>query len=313
MINTLSILIPTYNNVCIELVKSLQAQAALLASSHSSSQNYNSSNNESSSTFEYEILVADDGSTDSSSIESNRFINKLEHCRYIERKQNVGRAAIRNFLAQKAKYPWLLFIDSDLHIYNPRFLQNYLHAEGKIIVGGLKIAGKPNKLAHNLRYKYEKACETEHDYLHRTQKENKEFRTTNFLIAKSILQACPFNENFKHYGYEDVLLGKQLTDKGYHIKHIDNPAVLDEYEGNYHFLQKTEEACRTLYLFREELKDYSKLIAYAQLIKNWHLYSVCQHLFPWISLPIKARLTGNKPSVLWFNIYKLLYYIHLDA
>ena len=33
MINTLSILIPTYNNVCLELVKSLQAQASLLSSS----------------------------------------------------------------------------------------------------------------------------------------------------------------------------------------------------------------------------------------------------------------------------------------
>ena len=38
MINSLSILIPTYNNVCFELVKTLQAQAALL------------------SDFEYEIL-----------------------------------------------------------------------------------------------------------------------------------------------------------------------------------------------------------------------------------------------------------------
>lgn len=54
MINSLSILIPTYNNVCFELVKTLQAQAALL------------------SDFEYEILVADDGSTDLSTITGNR-------------------------------------------------------------------------------------------------------------------------------------------------------------------------------------------------------------------------------------------------
>ena len=56
MINTLSILIPTYNNVCIELVKSLQAQASLLSSSSET----RSSSQESSSCFEYEILVADD-------------------------------------------------------------------------------------------------------------------------------------------------------------------------------------------------------------------------------------------------------------
>jgi len=295
MINTLSILIPTYNNVCLELVKTLQAQASSL------------------SCFEYEIIVGDDGSTDTSSVERNRPINALSHCRYIERKQNVGRAAIRNFLAKEAKYPWLLFIDGDLCIDNPLFLKNYSTAEGNIIVGGLKIGGTPVLWKDNLRYQYEKSCEKAHNYPHRVRKGDKEFRSTNFLIAKSILQACPFDENFKHYGYEDVLLGKQLSSKGFHITHIDNPILLDEYEGNYHFLLKTEEACRTLYLFREELKGYSKIITHAHRIKRWHLRPICQALFPLVSLPIKARLTGNKPSVFWFNIYKLLYYVHLDA
>ena len=55
-----------------------------------------------------EILIVDDGSTDERTIEGNRIINTLPHCRYIERKENVGRAAIRNFLAREAKYTWLL-------------------------------------------------------------------------------------------------------------------------------------------------------------------------------------------------------------
>ena len=149
MINTLSILIPTYNNVCLELVKSLQAQASLL---------YSSSDSLSlSSHFEYEILVADDGSTDERTIEGNRIINTLPHCRYIERKENVGRAAIRNFLAREAKYTWLLLVDSDLHIDHPNFLLNYLKAEGDIIVGGLKIGGDAEAMNHNLRYRSEKA------------------------------------------------------------------------------------------------------------------------------------------------------------
>ena len=56
--NQLSILIPTYNKVCLELVKNLQAQASLLPY------------------FEYEILVADDGSTDKTTVENNCNINK---------------------------------------------------------------------------------------------------------------------------------------------------------------------------------------------------------------------------------------------
>ena len=296
MINQLSILIPTYNNVCIELVKSLQAQASLLPD------------------FEYEILVADDGSKDQTTVEANRAINDLENCRYIERERNEGRAVIRNFLAKEAKYPWLLFIDSDLQVYNSLFIHNYTQlSEGEVVVGGLKIGGNPKELAGNLRYKYEKSCEKEHDYQHRKIKGNKEFRTTNFLIAKKIMTECPFDENFKFYGYEDVLFGKDISEKGYKITHIDNPILLDDYESNYRFIQKTEEACRTLYQYREKLKEYSKIITYDSKLERWHLKTICQKLFPLLSLPIKARLTGNKTSVFLFNIYKLMYYIHLDS
>ena len=142
---------------------------------------------------------------------------------------------------------------------------------------------------------------------------NKEFRTTNFLIFKDIIIRTPFDENFKYYGYEDVLFGKSICQKGYHITHINNPILLDEYETNYRFILKTEEACRTLYQFRKELKGYSKLITYSELITRMiFVKPLLNRLFPWVGLHIKSRLTGNKPSVLWFNIYKLLYYIHLD-
>lgn len=296
MISNLSILIPTYNNVCLGLVKDLQAQASLLFN------------------FQYEILVADDGSTDKSTVETNRAINDLENCRYIEKGKNVRRAAIRNFLAKEAKYEWLLFIDSDLKVDNSSFISNYTLSKGDIIVGGLKIGGNPQDLSNNLRYRYEKACEKAHDYQHRIGKSDKEFRTTNFLISKKVMRECPFDENFKFYGYEDVLLGKEITAKGYTIEHIDNPILLDDYEDNYHFILKTEEACRTLYQFRKELKGYSKLIDYADKLDTfWGIKPLIKAIYPIVSLHIKARLTGNKPNVFLFNIYKLMYYIHLDS
>lgn len=296
MIDTLSILIPTYNNVCLELVKSLQAQAALLPH------------------FSYEIIVADDGSTDSNTIDSNRSINDIRNCKYIEREKNVGRAAIRNFLAYQAKYCWLLFIDSDLQVDDTDFIKKYIIAEGKVIVGGIKIGGSLKSLKNNLRYKYEKACEKQHDYQHRKNMGDKEFRTTNFLISKEIIKECPFDENFKFYGYEDVLFGKSICLKGYSIKHIDNPVLLDDFETNYQFILKTEEACRTLYQFRKELKGYSKLIDYSEKLNRLlFIKPLLNKAYPLIGLHIKARLLGNKPSVFWFNIYKLLYYMHLEA
>ena len=94
---TLSILIPTCNDSCIGLVQALQAQAETLGGS-------------------YEIVVADDGSTDEMVLAGNAPIASLPHCRYIRREQNTGRAAIRNFLAKEAQYEHLLFIDSDMTV-----------------------------------------------------------------------------------------------------------------------------------------------------------------------------------------------------
>ena len=309
MINKLSILIPTYNNVCFELVKNLQAQVALLSSSTESLP--------SSFHFEYEILVADDGSTDQTTIEDNRIINKLPLCHYIERKKNVGRAAIRNFLAKEAQYPWLLFIDSNMNVISNEYLANYQkEEENDVIYGGYQIkkdAHTQKRLKYNLRYIFELASVQNGDYRMRQTNPYGDFHTSNFIVKRSIMLKYPFDERFFHYGYEDVLWGKTLKDNQISIHHVDNPLGYEHFIGNMSFINKTEESLHTLYQFRRELQDYSKIISYANKVKSWHLYASCQRLFPLFSLPIKARLTGNKPSIFLFNIYKLLYYIHLDT
>ena len=295
MINYLSILIPTYNNVCLGLVKDLQAQAALL------------------SDFSYEILVADDGSTDKTTVEKNRAINDLENCQYIERETNEGRAVIRNFLAREAQYEWLLFIDSNMNVINPQYLSNYQNAqEADVIYGGYQVKTNQEHLKHNLRYIFECKGIQNGDYRLRQANPYGDFHTSNFIIKRNTMLRHPLDERFRLYGYEDVLFGKTLKENHINILHVDNPLGYEHFIGNMAFVTKTEESLHTLYLFRTELQGYSKIITYASKIERWHLSHICQKLFPLISLPIKAKLTGNKPSIFWFNIYKLLYYIHLD-
>ena len=122
MISELSILMPCYNNECYELVAGLHAQAESIISSGRA--------------LRYEIVVADDGSTDAAIVARNRRIDTLPGCRYVLRSRNTGRAAIRNFLARMAGYGWLLFIDSDMSLRNASFISNYISLDGVDVVYG---------------------------------------------------------------------------------------------------------------------------------------------------------------------------------
>ena len=113
----LSILIPVFNTVCVQLVSDIRQQAM-------------------DADITFEVIVADDGSTDPKTIEANQAINAMDRCRYVCMGQNRGRAAIRNYLAREARYPRLLFIDSHMSVISPQYLQDYLDAEGEVVYGG---------------------------------------------------------------------------------------------------------------------------------------------------------------------------------
>lgn len=296
MPKNISILIPTYNKVCVPLVASLQAQAEQLPY------------------FTYEILVADDGSTDKTTVNENRAINGIANCRYIERKENAGRAAIRNFLAMEAKYDWLLFIDSNMTVESPDYLVNYLNAEEHdVVYGGYKVETGREDLKGNLRYIYECKAKQNSDHTLRQANPYGDFHTSNFMIRRSVMLAYPFDERFREYGYEDVLFGKTLKGNNIGITHVDNTLGYDNFTGNMGFVRKTEESLRTLHRFRQELQGYSKIISWASTIERAHAGGICRWIFPIASLPLKAKLTGKCPSLFLFNIYKLLYYLHLGA
>lgn len=290
---TLSILLPTYNCRCVELVKALHSQCEAIDG------------------LCYEIIVADDGSPEKRYIEENKAIEALAHVRYIIRKKNVGRSGIRNVLIGEARYDWLLFIDGDLTLANPILIRQYLSAEGDVVVGGITVASDLNQ-SLSLRYKYEKAAESQHDAAHRKTHPYSEFRTTNFMVSRRVMETCPFDESVTHYGYEDVLLGKAFKEHGPTITHIDNPATLANFESNADYLAKIETSCQTLLQLRDRLTGYSTLLAWADRLRRCGLLPVADRFFRVAQKAMKDNLLGNNPSVFVFNIYKLAYYVHLE-
>ena len=291
----ISILIPTFNTDCSELIRSLHRLA------------------EKAEGTVYEIVVAEDGSTNQTSISLNEeTAATLPHCRHLKRKENVGRAAIRNALAREAQYEWLLFVDSDMTVTDEEFINRYLNQEDcDVVDGGISIGGNPEELKGNLRYLYEKAAEQDHTAEKRSQQPYQHLHTANLMIRRETILDCPFDERFRRYGYEDVMLGKQLRQRKATIKHIDNPMGFCTFEDNPHFVEKTEEGLRTLYDFRRELKGYSGLLT---LVDNIHLGIVkwmLKTVFKVVKIPLRRNLCGGSPKIKLFRIYKLGYYLCL--
>lgn len=290
----ISILIPCYNSVCVNLVKELSVQAQRLNAGH-------------------EIIVADDGSTDKACIHANRSISTLNNCRYIEMGKNTGRAAIRNFLAKQASHAYLLYIDSDMTVISPDFLLRYTSClpAADVVDGGVAIIAQTEDQKVLLRYHYEKAEEANHTASERQKRPYKHLHTANLLIKREIMLRYPFDERLRRYGYEDVLLGKTLHRYGIPITHIDNPMGFCTFEPNSDFVAKTEEGLHTLYEFRSDLRGYSRLLT---LVSGVHIPAIWWLMCLWHRLfgAIERRnLCGSRPCLFVFKLYRLGYYLSL--
>lgn len=302
----LSILLPSYNNVCVSLVQALQRQADALRGKLDKP-------------FRYEIIVADDCSTDAACIDANRVIGDMLHCRYLRMEQNVGRAQIRNVLISESRGDYVLLIDSDLFLCDDNYLYRYATSTADVVYGGTRIGGEgfamvdneanTENLKGNLRYIYEKKAEPSHRAVFRQLRPNQEISVCNLYARRDIMKAHPFDSRFKAYGYEDVLFGKRLAESGIEVTHIDNPVLINEFEPNSVFVKKTEEAILTLCRFEQDLEGYSNLKTKVTTLGRYIPLSLFRLWHRIMKNKEKRNLTGSKPSLLLFKLYKLGFFL----
>lgn len=334
----LSILIPLYNQVGVALAMALSKQVEQCAKEEKK-KNEGKGNANDTISLGFEIIFADDGSADATARQRNAIIAQLPYCQYIERPKNVGRSAIRNFLAHTAHYSHLIFLDGDVAIKRGNFVQTYLahRNDADVIIGTLhfsrmqvacdtaediightkrakeetKKTTEPMLYDDNLKYRYEQQFLAKHPVKKRMQQPYASFRTTNFMVRRDLLLAYPFDETFHEYGYEDTLFGKQLKEHGATLIHLDNAATIADYEDNATFVAKTEESLRTLAAHAHQLQGYSTLLHTANKLKCLHLQSLIAFVFKLFKGLLHKNLCSNSPSVFLFNVYKLGYYVNL--
>jgi glycosyltransferase involved in cell wall biosynthesis len=293
----LSILIPVFNYQCYKLVCDLHNQAEQAC-------------------LEYEIVVMDDAST--VVFLENELIAQLSNCRYIVSPVNLGRAAVRNALAEESKFPYLLFIDCDAAVCSDSFVLNYLpyFSDNNIICGGCTYTDTLLDPVYSLRWTYGKlregrcAAEKNKD-VHNT------FTTFNFLIPKKIFKVIRFDETIKKYGHEDTLFGQTLREKGFHYQHIDNALLHEGLDTNDVFITKAEDSVGSLlYLYKTGQYPFlicqSKLLFVYNRMNENHLRIVIKYLFLCFRSLLRRSLKSIKPSLRLFDIYKLGYLCSLS-
>ena len=291
----ISVLIPTYNYVCYNLVWELQRQL-------------------SASNEKYEIIVAEDGSNNKETVAENDKIASLPSCVHLVRKENIGRAHIINYLVREAKGEWCVIMDSDAEVVSDDYISKYTEcmADGAdVFVGDLVNPDSLPQADATLRYKYEKAAERFRTAEFRNRHPFERFCTFNFMARRDTLLEVPFDERCTEYGYEDTLMGLELKRHGKRVSHIDNPLRHLGFDANAVFLRKTETALHTLKKIEGSLLSYTGLGKLVRRIRTVHLTALVKGIYR-LSRPLLRRnLLGNSPNLTLFSFYKLGYFLSL--
>ncbi|MDD3320698.1 MAG: glycosyltransferase family 2 protein [Paludibacter sp.] len=307
----LSILIPTYNYDITQLTKELHRQAM-------------------DQMIDFEIIVMEDGST--KEVETNHSISELVNCRHIVLKENIGRSAIRNKLADEAKYEHLLFMDCDAEVCSEQFIERYLSFchEECVVIGGTAYDPDESNPNFSLRLKYGRKREArtavDRETLeHKNKIDNQfssfrgerqgvrsNFATFNFLIAKTIFNRVRFDESIRGYGHEDMLFGHQLHQLGFEFIQIENPLIHKGLDSNETFIKKTEEATRNLFLLYKTgkypfLAQESKLLSTFLKFKKWNFVGLFALKFDFTKYLLSKQLCSKNPSLFLYDWYKILF------
>jgi len=292
----LSILIPVYNYNVFDFVNKLHIQRE-------------------NEKIIFEIIIIED---DSSEIFENNKLQELDNVDYYILEKNIGRAKIRNLLAEKSKYDNLLFIDCDSDIYND-YIEKYLsfikNNNYKIIYGGREYTKELTDKKYSLHWKYGTQIEAK-SVEQRKKEPNKSFMTNNFLIKKEIFNKIKFNEKITGYGHEDTLFGIELLKNNIKIIHINNPVIHIGLDDNYAFLSKTIISLRNLkfiyktYLQKDLLLKNIKLLRYYK--KYYFLKPFLLIYYSFFSQKIIKNLKSSNPSLKRYSLFKLINLYKVD-
>ncbi len=258
-----------------------------------------------------EILIFDDASD--SYTEENRNSAIAEGVSYRRFDNNLGRSAIRQKLAESARFQMLLFLDADVMPTGSDFLENYVKAareDAEVVCGGIAYEADPPSKDKMLRYTY--GVKREAKPASERNKEPYIIVTANMLIQKDMFLSI--NEDLSNFYGEDLLLSSNLKKNATAVLHIDNPVYHLGLEPTEDYLAKARSAVQNLVRLEGEKRigdDFISLQRAYLKLKRFGLAPLFRWFMKLFDGSIQSNLLSARPSVFYFNLWRLSYYSEL--
>jgi len=260
----------------------------------------------------FEIIIGNDYS-DSKFMPLFDSLEELSHIKCFHPDKNLGRSKIRNALAKQARYENLLFIDGDALVLKEDFLSVYMqYADSvSVICGGTAYyEDPPEERQEILRWKYGVKREARAAKI-RNQSPHSGFSSFNFLVPASVFNKIKFDESIVRYGHEDTIFGIELQKENVKVLHIDNQLIHNGLDDSEVFLEKTKEGLLNLLELLKNYKDpdvlerHIRILSKYSSLRKWGGHHLIRLIDQLSSGSIRRNLTGPRPSLALFDLYKL--------
>lgn len=297
----ISILIPVYNCNVNELATTLSRQLTALDVAG-------------------EIILLDDASAIAYR-QLNAATASLPMVQYLEGSENMGRIRIRQQLAEKAAFDWMLFLDCDSTVLSDQFLQNYLQdlpSKPTVVVGGrIYTSQPPENCSLHLHWLYGTKREAI-DVQQRNQHPYYGFMSNNFVIHRSVFKQLSFVKSWNGYGHEDSWIGIQLEKLKASVIYIDNAVRHDGLETADSFLQKSEQALQNLHRLQQlttadEVKRHVRLFRIYSRLRSVGMLWLPKGVYGILRNAIEKNLQSCNPSLFYFDLYRLDRFINISS
>lgn len=242
------------------------------------------------------IILVDDGSTDDSvnSLPEN-IINSIT---IIKNTSNKGRSVTRNVGASNGKGEYILFLDSDCvcaHKDSFKFLLDEHKNTYEVVCGSVQSNGL------GFWSKYFNLVSAKREQLAK-KGQFSAFTSQYFSITRKAFNASNgFNEEYRHYGFEDRDLALRLQRQGARFIYTSASIVFhDEINSLHSVIQKMEDAGKfSSLLFYKSFPSIYRSMVYGRLDSRLHPISI--KLIVTVIYPFKNLIYQTGASILRFK------------